>query len=483
MNTLDREHLIRQIEAEKSRRSLAYFVERTTKDTWGNNIKLHDWQRNNFIPLLSAKPSGNRLRFHAPPQYGKSIIMSKRFPLWLLINDPMQRVVIVTYNQDFANAFYDALKSAVSDVQDLFPEFKLTGNLSAGLVTGERKALNDGSASIVFATIETGFTGKGCDIVIIDDPYRGLEDAMSPSYRRLVESFFDNKLFPRTNEKTDIYLMYHAWAEGDIGDFAVKKYGFLPVRFAAVADGKGHDPTDREMGDLLSPMRSREFLSDLESREPKMFAAMYQGIPIAEGERVFESWMFEERLMDAKLIPKLSKWHRGWDTAYTTGTGSDHSASVMFAFDQHENLHLRGFVKKRVPLNEITNWAAKIARQDPPNTDQIIEKHNAGYAVYEYLRRQPGLAPFVVMQRVTGSEGKLRARIAPFADMAYSKRVFIYKEGAWQEFLDELYAFTGLISNESDDMLAALAVGLIARKEGRSKSMKLSWRDPYKLIR
>lgn len=187
--------------------------------------------------------------------------------------------------------------------------------------------------------------------------------------------------------------------------------------------------------------------------------------------------------MDAKLIPKLSKWHRGWDTAYTTGTGSDHSASVLFAFDQHENLHLRGFVKKRVPLNEITNWAAKIARQDPPNTDQIIEKHNAGYAVYEYLRRQPGLAPFVVMQRVTGSEGKLRARIAPFADMAYSKRVFIYKEGTWQEFLDELYAFTGLISNESDDMLAALAVGLIARKEGRSKSMKLSWRDPYKLIR
>ncbi len=202
----------------------------------------------------------------------------------------MLRVVIVTYNQDFANAFYDALKSAVVDVQDLYPEFKLTGNLSAGLVTAERKALNDGSTSVVFATIETGFTGKGCDIVIIDDPYRGLEDAMSPSYRRLVESFFDNKLFPRTNEKTDIYLMYHAWAEGDIGDFAVKKYGFLPVRFAAVADGKGNDPTGRSDGDLLSPMRSREFLEELADKEPKMFAAMYQGIPIADGERVFETW-------------------------------------------------------------------------------------------------------------------------------------------------------------------------------------------------
>ncbi len=149
-------------------------------------------------------------------------------------------------------------------------------------------------------------------------------------------------------------------------------------------------------------------LEELADKEPKMFAAMYQGIPIADGERVFETWMFDDRVLDAKLIPKLSKWHRGWDTAYTTNSGSDHSASVLFAFDQHENLHLRGFVKKRVPLNEITNWASKIARMDPPNTDQIVEKHNAGYAVYEYLRRQPGLAPFVVMQKVTGTEGKFR---------------------------------------------------------------------------
>ena len=87
------------------------------------------------------------------------------------------------------------------------------------------------------------------------------------------------------------------------------------------------------------------------------------------------------------------------------------------------------------------------------------------------------------MQKVTGTEGKLRARIAPFADMAYGKRVYIYQEGQWQEFLDEMYSFTGTMSNESDDLLAALAVGLIARKEGRSKSMLMKWRDPYKLIR
>ncbi len=124
LNDYEKERLIKLIEAEKSKRSLAYFVECTTKDTWGNNIKLHDWQRDHFIPLLSAKPSGNRIRFHAPPQYGKSIIMSKRFPLWLLINDPMLRVVIVTYNQDFANAFYDALKYSV--VSAIRPAGKLS---------------------------------------------------------------------------------------------------------------------------------------------------------------------------------------------------------------------------------------------------------------------------------------------------------------------------------------------------------------------
>jgi len=470
--------LLRALEAEACKRSLAYFVEATTRDTWGNPIQLHDWQRNHFIPILGHEPKGRRVRFHAPPQYGKSIIMSKRFPLWLMVNNPLLRVVIVTYNEDFAAGFYDALRSAVHEVSQVVPGFELTGNISAGLVTKERAAINDGTRSIVFATIGTGFTGKGCDVVIIDDPYRGLEDAMSPAYRKTVESFFDNKLFPRINEQTDIYLMYHAWAQGDIGDYAVTKYGFTPYRFSAIADGGENDPTGREVGELLSPMRTTEHLASLESADPKMYAAMYQGLPIADGDRPIRTDGI--KVLPVHLCPSLDGWYRGWDTAYTSKTGSDHTATLRVAFDADGNIHIRGFRKERVPFAQITDWAASIATSDPAKTYQVVEMHNAGYAVADYLKRQDGIAPWVINQRVAGPEGKLRVRLVEFINLAYAGKVFAYQEGDCQKFVDECEMFTGLIEGESDDLLASLAVILLAIKGEESKPQQLDLsKNPY----
>jgi len=470
--------LLKALEAEACKRSLAYFVEATTRDTWGNPIQLHDWQRNHFIPILGHEPKGRRVRFHAPPQYGKSIIMSKRFPLWLMVNNPLLRVVIVTYNEDFAAGFYDALRSAVHEVSQVVPGFELTGNISAGLVTKERAAINDGTRSIVFATIGTGFTGKGCDVVIIDDPYRGLEDAMSPAYRKTVESFFDNKLFPRINEQTDIYLMYHAWAQGDIGDYAVSKYGFTPYRFAAIADGGDNDPTGRSVGEILSPMRTTEHLASLEAADPKMYAAMYQGLPIADGDRPIRTDGI--KVLPVHLCPSLDGWYRGWDTAYTSKTGSDHTATLRVAFDADGNIHIRGFRKERVPFAQITDWAASIATSDPAKTYQVVEMHNAGYAVADYLKRQDGIAPWVINQRVAGPEGKLRVRLVEFINLAYAGKVFVYQEGDCQKFVDECEMFTGLIEGESDDLLAALAVILLAIKGDSSKPQQLDLsKNPY----
>ena len=470
LSEVSKADLIRAAKAEKCRRSLAYLVEQTTRDTKGRPIILHSWQKDHFIPILGSKPKGRRVRFHAPPQYGKSIIMSKRFPLWLLINDPMLRVVIVTYNEDFAMAFYDALKSAVHEVSQLVPGFELTGNLSAGLVTPQRKALNDGTTSIVFATIGTGFTGKGCDVVVIDDPYRGLEDAMSPAYRKTVESFFDNKLFPRINEETDIYLMYHAWAQGDIGDYAVAKYGFEEITFPAIADGNPNDPTGREVGELLSPMRDKTHLSALEAADPKMFAAMFQGQPIADGDKPI--LMSGIHLMPVHLCPNLSGWWRGCDTASTSKTGSDHSGTLRAAFDVEGNLHIRGFGKDRIKDRELPDWLLGFAKKDPPKTHQVVEMHNVGYAVAAYLERQPGIEPWVVRQRVAGPEGKLRVRLIEFIHLCYAGKVFVYQEGDYQKFLDECEMFTGLIEGESDDLLAALAVILLAVMGSKSNQEK-----------
>jgi phage terminase large subunit-like protein len=450
--------VIKAARAELARRDLAYFIEQTTRSNDGKALRLHDWQRHNFVPMLGSRPAGRRIRFHAAPQYGKSIILSKRFPLWLLLNDPLTRVVIITYNEDFCQRFYDAIKAALVDVRRLFPKFDLTGGMTKGLSTAARTGLRDGTASIVFATISTGFTGLGCDVVVIDDPYRGLEDAQSLNYRALVESFFENKLMPRINEATDIYLMYHAWARGDIGDYAVSKYGFTPVRFAAIADGLGDDPTGRSVGDLLSPMRSREFLESIRTTDPKMFAAMYQGIPELEGDKVFEPWMFDSRLMDPDRCPRLVQWYRGWDTATKAKQQHDQSATCKMAYDQDGNLWIRGFNIKRVPLSGLTDWAIDvIRREDDGLTTQVVEEHNSGPALFGYLQALPEFRGLARSQSVL-RQGDKRSRSTALAQLARGKKVFLIREGDWEAFYSQLISFTGAEGRPDDFVDSATIV-------------------------
>jgi phage terminase large subunit-like protein len=390
----------------------------------------------------------------------------------------MARIVIVTYNEDFARRFYDAITSSMVEIRRHYPEFDLKGNMSTGLVTTERAKLSDGTSSIVFTTIGIGFTGLGCDDVIIDDPYRGLEDATSASYRETVESFFVNKLMSRINAETNIYLMYHAWAVGDIGDYAVKKYDFKPVRFPEIADGGLDDPTGREPGEFLSPRMNEGLTLSLRDSDPKMFASMFQGIPISEGERLFEPWMFEDRIIEPYQCPKLTKWYRGVDTATKDKQSADDSATAKIAYDQAGNCFIRMPMTRKVNPAHLNEWMESLIVGDL-TTMTIVEEHNAGYGVIAYFQRLPAYRQLVKGQQITAAQGGKRQRALVLADLARQRKVFIVKECEWEKLLDQLYAFTGTVPGEKDDLIDAITVVQTFIKEQKSDYEPILAVNPY----
>src|SRR5262245_23230503 len=80
--------------------SLAAFVEETT------NFKLEPWQLDLSTRLQElAYTHGRRLLIHAPPQFGKSIIVSQRFPAWMLARQPTSRVKLACHNITHASHF------------------------------------------------------------------------------------------------------------------------------------------------------------------------------------------------------------------------------------------------------------------------------------------------------------------------------------------------------------------------------------------
>ena len=494
----------RALKAQCCRLDLAYFVEATTRTEEGQRLILHDWQRNSLLPILTpvyefiqAKKSdlgarikfkGLRVRIHAPPQYGKSVIISKRFPLWLLINDPLHRIVICSFNEDMAHPFYDALANPSPEFKELFCVDDdgnevpfLTGSMSNGLVTKERRALGDGSVSIYFCSINVGFTGRGGDTIIIDDPYRSLDDATSLAYRRKVVNFFEGGLNSRIQADTNVFIMYHAWAKGDLGDYVVKKFGFTPYRFAAVADDNknGDDPTGREPGELLGPKHSAEALAYIEERTPAIFHAMFQGAPMEEMSKMFKEEYFENAFIKPSQVPALGKWWRGLDTAIGEKEVNDDSATIKMAFDDSVDelgnpdpiLYLRMPQTEKVAPAKIASWIHGIIKNEL-TTSMIVEQHNAGYRVVEYFSRMPIFKNLVKTQEIQGAQGGKRKRAQPLAEMAGRGRVKIVMEGEWKKLYDQLLDFTGYIPGEEDDLIDAITVVLTFIKESSSKRIQ-----------
>ncbi|HLO97213.1 MAG TPA: hypothetical protein VK171_01350, partial [Fimbriimonas sp.] len=335
--------------------------------------------------------------------------MSKRFPAWLIWKNPKIRIIIAAYNKIHAGAMVDSSKkSALHSV--LGGDLKWAkANEDDGCFTPERLALNDAQPSLIGVGLESSFTGKNADLLIIDDPYPNAETSRSDAYNRAVRSFWEETAEPRlmANPAANVVVMFHRYHENDIAGYLMGRGNWEVITFPAIADGDPFDPTGRERGELLSPFHSLEVLLAKQADDPKTFAGQFQGKPISEGERMFEPWMFEDRFLEPTRVPLLQNWFRGVDTAMSDNAYADCSATARVAFDEAGNLYLRGFGKRRLTPGPLVDWLETLALRESRTQHWVCEMQTNGSAVADRLMR---LGFPVVRQKVQGAQGGKRER-------------------------------------------------------------------------
>ena len=454
---------------------LATFVEETS------GYKLHAWQLLLCERLQKLKDQkGQRLLIHAPPQVGKSQIVSKRFPAWLVWNDKTTRVILAAYNKTHAGGLIESAKNAgLHEVLQGEIEWAKS-NADDGTFTKERLKLNDAQPSIIGVGLDSGFTGKNASTLIVDDPYPNADHARSEAYNRSVRSFWEETAEPRlmANPDANVVVMFHRYHEQDIVGYLKTRGDWEEITFPAIADGNPNDPTNRQIGELLSPFHTEEGLLKKQEDDPKTFAGQFQGNPIAEGEKLFEPWMFDDRLIEPRECPNLSKWYRGVDTATSDKQSADDSATVKLAHDVQGNCFIRMPLTKKVNPAHLNEWMESLILQDL-TTMTIVEEHNAGYGVVAYFQRLPAYRHLVKGQKITGAQGGKRQRALVLADLARQRKVYIVKEGEYQKYLDQLYAFTGTVPGEKDDLIDATTVIQTFIKEQKSAYEQIKVQNPY----
>jgi len=222
-----------------------------------------NWHFELMAGKLAAVREGRirRLIVNVPPRHLKLHLASVAFPAWCLGHDPSMPILCLSYAQDLADKLSrDCRRIVASDwYRRLFPtrlsprhqavpEFETTAQ-------GCRIATSVGGV----------LTGRGADIIIIDDPLKP-EEALSQAQRRSANEWYDHTLYSRLNDKLTgaIVLIMHRLHEDDLAGHVLAQEPWEVVRLPAIADEEelhrvetvfGRQSFDRKAGEALHPER------------------------------------------------------------------------------------------------------------------------------------------------------------------------------------------------------------------------------------
>lgn len=409
-------------------------------------FELHSWQRDHLCPLLQRckDERGLRIAIHGPPQYGKSIITSQRFPAWLIGVDPTHRVGLACYNETHATRFGSVIKDLIrSDAyRSMFPHVSLRADAASGdFQTEQRKRCADGQPSFHAMGLLSGFTGKGVDTLIIDDPYKSAAEARSEIINENVWQWWSETAGPRVPDTTNVIVMFHRYHEDDLAGRLLATGKFENVRFPAVADSNedGSDPTGRQPGELLSPMRSREWLQEQEEQNPQMYLGQFQGKPRPEDGALFKREWF--KVMEMGEVPRGLKWVRFWDFAASEEKYGDRTAGALCAIGPDHTLIIKDVTAFRMEWPDACELIADIATAEHPEVALGGEKAALQKAFIQDLVKALKTRGDKVAIYPLRPVGDKKERASGWAARAKFDKVRLVR-GAWnQEFIEECMAF------------------------------------------
>lgn len=286
---------LRAIQAEKARRRLLEFTRFTMPDYLPGRHHLV------LCSYLDRFVRGDirRLMVFMPPRNGKTELVSRRLPAYLLGLNPDLSVIATSYSSDLASRNNRDVQRIIDSpgYRDLFPGTQLAGRNVRSNVTGSYLRNSDlfevvgRRGSYRSAGVGGGITGLGFDVGVIDDPIKNREEADSPTVREAVWEWYTSTFYTRRSTSAGILLTMTRWNEDDLAGRLLKLAAEDPkadqwtiIRFPAICvDPPGPDDW-RKPGEALWPERFP--LAELErTRAASLYDwhALYQQDPKPEG--------------------------------------------------------------------------------------------------------------------------------------------------------------------------------------------------------
>jgi len=241
------------------------------------------------------------------------MLISQYFPVWVFTLFPYKKIILASYEADFASSWGRKVRDTIDENKE-FLGIEIRQDTSAS----HRWEIAKHGGSMNSAGVGGAITGKGADILIIDDPVKNQEEANSKTVRERHWEWFQSTALTRLEPGGGIVLIMSRWHEDDLAGRLLKYYGqeWEVVKFPAIAeqdeylDGK----LFRKAGDPLWPERwPKEAIEQIRKDIGEYwYSALYRQSPTPLEGHLFKRSLFEYYtaddkyfiLPDGRLIPK-----------------------------------------------------------------------------------------------------------------------------------------------------------------------------------
>jgi len=431
-----------------------------------------------------------RLIITMPPRHGKSELASRRFPAWFLGKDPYRHMIFATYNDEFASDFgrhvRDTMKSDV--FKQAFPLCKL----KAGSQASDRISTEEGGIA-VFVGRGGSLTGRGADLLVIDDPIKDREEADSKTLRDKLWGWFTDVAMTRLmTAGARVVIIMTRWHEDDlVGRLIDPKNSYYVPEEAAnwkvlslPAIAVNDDPMGRKFGEPLWPERfDLDFLNQAKRLNPKGFSALYQGSPSPDdGDYFKREWL---KFYTPSELPRNLRFYVASDHAVSTDQERDATCLLPVGVDDEDNIWVLPDVWwRRADTETVVEGMIDLMRRRTPLM-WWAESGHITKSIGPFLRKRMAERQiYCAIDEVVPTKDKQTRAQSIRARMSMGKVFFPRFATWWGDAQDEILKFPSSSHDDFIDALAHIGMGLdkqvraggaIVKVDNMPKSGTLAW--------
>ena len=422
-----------------------------------------------FAEKLNKVATGEikRLIVNMPPRHTKSEFASTFFPSFIMGKKPKMKIMQTTHTGELAVRFGRKVRNLMDqkEYKDVFPEVKLQAdNKSAG-----RWETNKGGEYFA-AGVGGAVTGRGADLLIIDDPHSE-QDALSPNALESAWEWYTSGPRQRLQPGGAIVLVMTRWSSIDLtAKLLDSQKEALADQWEMIEFPAIFPETDNPLWPEFWP---KDELLKVKSSIPgiKWNAQWMQNPTAEEGAIIKRDWW---KRWTHKSIPPVKYIMQSYDTAFSKNQTADFSAiSTWGVFKPSEDapdcLILLDCQKgrwdfpelKEIAMREYTYWECDMV---------LIEAKASGTPLTQELRR---IGIPVVNYSPTRGHDK-HSRMHSVAPIFESGMVYAPNKTFAEDMIEECASFP---FGANDDLCDTMTQALMRFREGGFVSLASDYED------